>query len=155
MLFSRNPSTGVVECYTDDGEYIGVMASMGDTLEDDGKTETTDGGEGSGNFNHEGRPGHRGGSGGGGSSGSKSRPKKRIPVDGRGISYTRPRARNVSKREASKIGHEINTNYSKYEGLKIGWHISYSPEDDKAYNYYFENHGFGEYNIFKKTRNKG
>lgn len=39
MLFSRNPSTGVVECYTDDGEYIGVMASMGDTLEDDDKAE--------------------------------------------------------------------------------------------------------------------
>ena len=85
----------------------------------------------------------------------KSSSQRRIPSDSRGIPYTKPRARNLSKREASKIGHEINTNYSKYKGMKIGWHISYSPEDGKAYNYFFENHGFGEYNIFKKNRNKG
>lgn len=30
MKFSRNPNTGILECYTDDGVYIGNMSTMGD-----------------------------------------------------------------------------------------------------------------------------
>ncbi len=33
MLFSQNPISGEVECYTDDGEYIGKMVTMGDDIE--------------------------------------------------------------------------------------------------------------------------
>lgn len=32
MLFSQNPISGAVEAYTDDGEFIGVMATMGDDV---------------------------------------------------------------------------------------------------------------------------
>lgn len=34
MLFSQNPISGEVECYTDDGEFIGKVATMGDDLKD-------------------------------------------------------------------------------------------------------------------------
>lgn len=32
MKFSQNPISGVVECYTDDGVYIGRVLTMGDDL---------------------------------------------------------------------------------------------------------------------------
>lgn len=50
-------------------------------------------------------------------------------------------------REKEKIRAEINTNYSKYRGKVIAVHRSYGL-DDRAYKYYFENHGFDDINIF-------
>ena len=38
MKYSRNPSTGQLEIYTDDGVYLGVMSTMGDVLEDENET---------------------------------------------------------------------------------------------------------------------
>ena len=43
---------------------------------------------------------------------------------------------------------EINTNYSKFEGKEKCVHLSYYGE--KAYMYYFENHGFDNYNIYMR-----
>lgn len=87
MLFSQNPISGAVEVYTDDGEFIGVMATMGDDVikeddeqENDGeeRIRTADGGEGSGNHNHRGVPGQRGGSAPSETSGSGASGKKGI-----------------------------------------------------------------------------
>ena len=65
MKFSRNPVSGQVEIYTDDGVYLGIVSTMGDSFMQDGMT-AEDGGPGSGNFGHKGRPGKVGGSGKGG-----------------------------------------------------------------------------------------
>jgi len=68
MKYSRNPDSGEVEVYSDEGMFIGKICSMGDMV---GSNTAMDGGAGSGNFGHSGRPGHRGGSAkrGGGSGG--------------------------------------------------------------------------------------
>lgn len=65
--------------------------------------------------------------------------------------FSRPPAR-ISWKEKEKIRSEINTNYSKYEGKELCIHASYGL-DDKAYFYFFENHGFDEINIYKRVRN--
>ena len=71
MKFSRNTESGRMEAYTDDGVFVGHVVTMGDMIS--GPKSAQDGGPGSGNFNHKGRPGQVGGSGpGGGTSGKKS-----------------------------------------------------------------------------------
>lgn len=52
--------------------------------------------------------------------------------------------------EYAKIYSEINTNYGKYEGKPFAVHISYGI-DDISYLYYFENHGYNEYNIYMRV----
>lgn len=66
MRFSRNPTTGALEIYSDEGIIVGVMATSNEPMNE----VANDGGPGSGNFGHAGRPGHVGGSakGSGGSS---------------------------------------------------------------------------------------
>lgn len=64
MRFSRNPASGELEAYTDDGVYVGIISTMGDAVSKTGTAE--DGGPGSGNWGHKGRPGKKGGSGKGG-----------------------------------------------------------------------------------------
>lgn len=56
----------------------------------------------------------------------------------------------LPKAEYAKIVSEINTNYGKYEGKMFAIHTSYGI-DNRAYHYYFENHGFDKYNIYMKT----
>lgn len=51
--------------------------------------------------------------------------------------------------EYSKIIHEINTCYRKYDGKKLAVHYSFGI-DGKCYMYYFENFGFDNYNIYSK-----
>ena len=51
--------------------------------------------------------------------------------------------------KSAKICREINTNYSKYEGKTYAVHISYGI-DNKPYWYYFENHGYDNYNIYMR-----
>ena len=69
MKFSRNPVTGQMEIYTDEGVYVGIMSTFGDSFLQEGKEQSAeDGGPGSGNWGHRGRPGKRGGSGPGGGS---------------------------------------------------------------------------------------
>ena len=55
----------------------------------------------------------------------------------------------LSSVEYAKIVSEINTNYGKYEGIKFGIHASYGL-DNMAYLYYFENHGYNDYNIYAR-----
>ena len=57
----------------------------------------------------------------------------------------------LSRREYAKICGEINSNYSKYEGLQFAIHASYGL-DNKAYWYYFENHGYNDYNIYLRIK---
>lgn len=45
---------------------------------------------------------------------------------------------------------EIGTNYSMYEGKEICYHTTTG--DKGAMCYKFENHGFGDYNIYKKEK---
>ncbi len=86
---------------------------------------------------------------------SRGRGKMDLPTDSRGRKYSKPAAENVSPREIEKVGHEVNTLYhSKHKGKRMFMHITYSPDDDQAYNYRIECHGFGEYNIWKKTKNR-
>ena len=56
----------------------------------------------------------------------------------------------LSNAEYAKIYSEINTNYSKYEGVGFAVHASYGI-DNKAYWYYFENHGYDNYNIYMRV----
>ena len=55
----------------------------------------------------------------------------------------------LDKREYAKICSEINTNYGKYEGKTYAIHSSYGV-NNRAYWYFFENHGFNDYNIVEK-----
>lgn len=55
----------------------------------------------------------------------------------------------LSRREYAKIYGEINTNYSKYEGAPFAVHISHGL-DNRLYWYFFENHGYGDYNIYMR-----
>ena len=57
----------------------------------------------------------------------------------------------LSRREYAKIYGEINTNYSKYEGLRFAVHTSYGL-DNKAYWYFFENDGYNNYNIYMRIK---
>lgn len=63
MPFSRDPGTGKVESYTDYGMYLGHVVTMGDMISNSIPKSVSDGGPGSGNFGHSGRPGLVGGSG--------------------------------------------------------------------------------------------
>ena len=53
--------------------------------------------------------------------------------------------------ELAKITAEINTNYGKYKDKRFAIHMSYGV-DDKAYWYYFVNHGFDEYTIYARIK---
>lgn len=57
----------------------------------------------------------------------------------------------LSRSEYAKIISEINTNYSRYKGLPLAIHKSYGI-DNEAYWYYFENHGYNDYNIYMRTK---
>lgn len=59
----------------------------------------------------------------------------------------------LDPKEKVKIEHEINSNYSKYNGQEYCVHYSYGI-DNIAYRYFFENHGFSKYNIYLKRRIK-
>lgn len=74
------------------------------------------------------------------------------PVDSEGKPY-KFKAVRMSKKEYGKISSEISTNYSKYEGKKLCIHRSYGI-DKKPKAYYFENHGFNEYNFYRIKKNE-
>ena len=52
--------------------------------------------------------------------------------------------------EYAKICSEINTNYAKYRDKPFAVHASYGI-DNKAYWYYFENHGYYNYNFYLRV----
>lgn len=73
-----------------------------------------------------------------------------IPVDVNGVSFTKP-VFWLHPDEYSKVYSEINQlYYSQYEGKDIAAHTSYGL-DGKSYVYWFENHGFDNYNIYLRV----
>lgn len=56
----------------------------------------------------------------------------------------------LNRVEYAKIISEINTNYEKYENMLFAIHASYGM-DNRAYLYYFENHGYDNYNIYARV----
>ena len=42
MKFSRNPRTGILESYTDDGRYMGNIYTMGDCIRENIKSKDKD-----------------------------------------------------------------------------------------------------------------
>ena len=87
-----------------------------------------------------------GGGGGGGKAGKRK--KKPLPKDSEGVSYRRPQLK-LSKKEYSKVMHEISTNYyNKYDGKTSG--ILHMARKNDYCKYFFEIHGYDEYNIYKK-----
>lgn len=59
------------------------------------------------------------------------------------------RAYKLNYKERCKIEHEINSNYGKYIAQEFCIHYSYGI-NNRSYAYYFENHGFNNYNIFSR-----
>lgn len=55
----------------------------------------------------------------------------------------------LGPKEYGKIIHEINTDYGKYTGKPLCAHRSIGT-DGKYYIYFFENHGYDDYNIYGK-----
>ena len=55
----------------------------------------------------------------------------------------------LSKKEYAKIISEINTNYNLYANKRYAVHYSVGI-DNRYYVYFFENHGFNDYNIVEK-----
>lgn len=74
-----------------------------------------------------------------------------LPLDNNGIPF-RFQPANIDWREREKIRHEINTNYDKYRNQLFCVHPSFGL-DYNSYNYYFENHGFDNINIYDRQPN--
>ena len=55
----------------------------------------------------------------------------------------------INSAEYAKICSEINSNYAKYENKPFAVHASYGL-DGRAYWYYFENHGYNDFNIYMR-----
>lgn len=72
-----------------------------------------------------------------------------IKLDTNGNPFKHPGVMLDSK-ELSKITHEINSvYYAKYEGKSFAMHRSIDLQNNYCI-YYFENHGFNDYNIVEK-----
>ena len=71
-----------------------------------------------------------------------------IPRDSNGIPFRFPSCI-LTKKEYAKIVSEINTNYELYKDEFLAIHTSVGL-DNRYYAYYFENHGFDEYNIVER-----
>ena len=73
-----------------------------------------------------------------------------LPLDANGYTFSKP-AFWLMPNEFSKIVSEINQAYeAQYKGKIIASHPSYGV-DGKMYIYWFENHGFNDYNIFLRV----
>ncbi len=55
----------------------------------------------------------------------------------------------LDKSEYVRIVSEINTCYTMYRDQEFCVHDSYDIHDG-AFSYYFENHGYNDYNVFAK-----
>lgn len=69
-------------------------------------------------------------------------------LDSKGSPFQFP-TMELAKREYARIVSEINTCYTLYEGQLFCVHNSYD-FNDGAFSYYFENHGYNDYNIVSK-----
>lgn len=74
----------------------------------------------------------------------------RLPCDADGVQFSRPSIW-LNPEEYRKITAEINQAYETlYKGKPLAIHASFGL-DGKAYIYWFENHGFDNYNIYMKA----
>ena len=74
----------------------------------------------------------------------------KLPMDANGIPFTRPTFW-LCPKEYAKIYYEINQIYDvQYKDKLIAAHPSFGV-DGLAYIYWFENHGFDNYNIFLRV----
>lgn len=74
----------------------------------------------------------------------------KIPKDNSGKYFARPSFW-LDPKEYGKICSEINQIYEvQYKNKNIAAHTSFGI-DGKTYVYWFENHGFDDYNIFFRT----
>ena len=71
-----------------------------------------------------------------------------VRFDSKGKPYEYPTCR-LDAREYAKIIHEINSNYELYKDKPYPVHYSVGI-DNHYYAYFFENHGFNDYNIVEK-----
>ena len=67
-------------------------------------------------------------------------------IDSKGIPFSFPTYL-LSPKEYGKIVSEINTYYQRYKDKRFGAHISQDLEGRTCW-YFFENHGYNDYNIF-------
>ena len=73
-----------------------------------------------------------------------------LPLDANGVPFTKP-AFWLNPIEYRKICSEINQIFDvQYKNKKIAAHTSFGI-DGKAYVYWFENHGFDNYNIYLRV----
>lgn len=73
-----------------------------------------------------------------------------LPSDANGVPFKRP-AFWLNPVEFRKICSEINQIYDvQYKDKRIGAHTSFGT-DGRAYVYWFENHGFDNYNIYLRV----
>ena len=73
-----------------------------------------------------------------------------FPLDSQGRPFSKPSIW-LPPKEYGKIVSEINAVYDVlYEESYICVHVSYGV-NEKAYVYWFENHGFNDYNFFRKV----
>ena len=73
--------------------------------------------------------------------------KQNLPLDANGVPFTQP-VFWLHPVEYRKICSEINQVFDvQYKGKTIAAHPSFGI-DGKAYVYWFENHGFDNYNIY-------
>ena len=70
--------------------------------------------------------------------------------DSKGFPFSQPEFW-LEPNEYAKICSEINQIYDvQYKGKRIGAHASFGI-DGEAYIYWFENHGFNDYNIYLRV----
>lgn len=73
-----------------------------------------------------------------------------LPLDTNGFSFNM-NTFYLDPKEYSKIYSEINQIYEiQYKNKAIASHVSYGI-DGIAYIYWFENHGYNDYNIFQRV----
>lgn len=75
------------------------------------------------------------------------------PVDSNGNPYEFKTVR-LPVGEYGKIMSEVGSHYDRYEGKDLCIHYSYDLKG-RSKAYYFENHGYNEYNFYKVQKNKG
>ncbi len=75
------------------------------------------------------------------------------PVDSNGNPYEFKTVR-LSRGEYGKIMSEVGSHYDRYEGKDLCIHYSHDLKG-RPKAYYFENHGYNEYNFYKVQKNKG
>ena len=68
--------------------------------------------------------------------------------DSKGIAFEYPTCY-LNNKEYAKIISEINNNYELYKDERYSIHYSLGI-DDRYYVYFFENHGFNDYNIYER-----